>query len=451
MTDTLFPLPPAEGTRADSSSTAAPRVQRPNRAQLELRPVDLESLLPADHRARIVWAFVEGLDLTALYGAIRAVEGGAGRPAIDPAILMALWLHATLEGVGSARALERLCEQHDAYRWIAGGVSVNYHTLAEFRVAHGEVLDRLLTTSVATLMAEGLVELTRVAQDGIRVRAHAGAASFRRRARLETCLAEATAQVAALKQEVHDDPGATARRQEAARQRAGRERQERVAKALAQLPELEAKKRTAADKAQVRASTTDPEARVMKMADGGFRPAFNGEFATTTGTQVIVGVEATNVGSDRGALVPMVEQLAGRYGQGPAEMLVDGGFASHEAIEQVSAPEMGCTVYAPVPQPKDPTRDRLSSAAGGQRGRGGVAGAHAHRRGPDDLQGAGGHGRVCERRGPQSRLAAIPGARGAQGESRVALVCSRPQRDAERGVARRRGRPGMIGPAVAPW
>lgn len=362
MTDTLFPLPPAEGTHADSSSTAAPRVQRPNRAQLEFRPVDLESLLPADHRARIVWAFVEGLDLSALYGAIRAVEGGAGRPAIDPMILMALWLHATLEGVGSARAIERLCEQHDAYRWIAGGVAVNYHTLADFRVAHVDVLDRLLTTSVATLMAEGLVELTRVAQDGIRVRAHAGAASFRRRARLETCLAEATAQVAALKQEVHDDPGATARRQEAARQRAVRERQERVAKALAQLPELEAKKRTAADKDHVRASTTDPEARVMKMADGGFRPAFNGEFATTTGTQIIVGVAATNVGSDRGELGPMVEQLAGRYGQGPAEMLVDGGFASHEAIEQVAA--LGCTVYAPVPAPKDPTRDRYHARPG---------------------------------------------------------------------------------------
>jgi transposase len=382
MTDTLFPLAPAEVARDDSLSAAAPRVQRPHRAQLEFRPVDLESLLPADHRARIVWEFVEGLDLSALYAEIRAVEGGAGRPAIDPAILMALWLYATLDGVGSARAIERLCEQHDAYRWIAGGVSVNYHTLAEFRVEHVEVLDRLLTTSVATLMAEGLVELTRVAQDGIRVRASAGAASFRRRERLETCLAEATTQVEALKQEVHDDPGATARRQAAARERAARERQERVAKALAQLPEIEAKKR-GDDKGRARASTTDPEARVMKMADGGFRPAFNGEFATDTATQVIAGVTATNAGSDLGELVPMVEQLDGRYGQVPAEMLVDGGFASHEAIEQVSVPEIGCTVYAPVPKPKDPTRERYqacpgdSAAVGAWRERMGTAEAQA--------------------------------------------------------------------------
>jgi len=383
MTDTLFPLPPAEVGRDDARSGAAPRVQRPNRAQLEFRPVDLESLLPADHRARIVWEFVEGLDLSALYAEIRAVAGNAGRPAIDPAILMALWLYATLDAVGSARAIERLCEQHDAYRWIAGGVSVNYHTLADFRVEHVEVLDRLLTTSVATLMTEGLVELTRVAQDGIRVRASAGAASFRRRERLGTCLAEATAQVEALKQEVHDDPGATARRQEAARHRAARERQARVAKALAQLPEIEAKKRGAAAQAQARASTTDPEARVMKMADGGFRPAFNGEFATDTGTQIIVGVEATNAGSDLGELVPMVEQLDGRYGQVPAEMLVDGGFASHEAIEQVSGPASGCTVYAPVPKPKDPTRERYhacpgdSAAVGAWRERMGTAAAQA--------------------------------------------------------------------------
>jgi hypothetical protein len=330
-------------------------VQRPDRAQLEFRPVDLESLLPPDHRARIVWAFVEGLDHH-LYAKIRAVEGGAGRPAIDPRILMALWLYATVEGVGSARAIERQCEQHDAYRWIAGA-SVNYHA------GHRSTW-RCWTSSDGErghAVAEGLVQLTRVAQDGIRVRASAGAASFRRRARLETCLAEATVQVAALKQEVHDDPGATTRRHEAARQRAVRERQERVAKALAQLPG-EAKKRTAADKEQARASTTDPEARVMKMADGGFRPAYNGEFAATPGTQVIVGVAATNEGSDQGELVPMVEQLDARYGQRPGEMLVDGGFASHDAIEQATA--RGCTVYAPVPKPKDPTRERYAKRPG---------------------------------------------------------------------------------------
>ena len=356
MNDTLFELPSPHAARPQAEGEAEPRVQRPNRLQIELRPVDLEGLLPADHRARVVWDFVEGVDLTPLYGEIKAVEGHAGRPTIDPAILMALWLYATVEGVGSARAVARLCEEHDAYRWICGGVSVNYHTLADFRVEHVEDLDRLLTTSVATLMAEGLVTVSRVAQDGVRVRANAGAASFRRRPRLEECLTEAEAQVAALRQELHDDPGATTRRQAAARQRAAAERRERVAKALGQLPAVEAKKK-ASERGHARASTTDPEARVMKMGDGGFRPAFNGQFATDTATQVIVGVDASNIGSDLGQLAPMTEQLQGRYGHAPAEMLVDGGFAKHEDIIAVTQPEVGCTVYAPVLEPRDPTRD----------------------------------------------------------------------------------------------
>jgi len=110
---------------------------------------------------------------------------------------VARWLYATLEGVGSARA--RLCEEHDAYRWMCGGVSVNYHTLADFRVEHLGYLNGVLTSSVAALLAEGLVTLTRVAQDGLRVRASAGAASFRRQERRQEYWAEATAQVEALR------------------------------------------------------------------------------------------------------------------------------------------------------------------------------------------------------------------------------------------------------------
>jgi transposase len=363
MNDTLFELPSSETPRPLPEVKREPRLQRPNRGQVELRPVDLEGLLPGDHRARIVWEFVEGLDLGPLYAGIKAVEGHAGRPPIDPAILMALWLYATVEGVGSARAVARLCEEHDAYRWLCGGVSVNYHTLADFRVEHGAYLDGVLTTSVATLMAEGLVTLTRVAQDGVRVRANAGAASFRRGPRLKACVAEAEAQVEALRRELHDDPAATTRRQAAARRRAAEERRQRVAKALEHLPEVAAKK-TTTEREQARVSTTDPEARVMKMADGGFRPAFNGQFATDTATQIIVGVDASNSGSDLGQLAPMVEQLQVRYGQAPAEMLVDGGFAKHDDIIAVARPEVGCSVYAPVPAPRDPTRDPYQPCPG---------------------------------------------------------------------------------------
>lgn len=355
MSDTLFPLPDVNEPDAEAVH-AEPRIQRPNRRQLELRPVDLEALLPADHRARVVWAFVEGLDLRPLYQTIKAVEGHAGRAPIDPAILMALWLYGTVEGVGSARALARLCEEHDAYRWICGGVAVNYHTLADFRVGSAAVLDGLLTTSVAALLAEGLVELTRVAQDGVRVRASAGGGSFRRQERLTQFLGQAEAQVAALRQEVAVDPGAGSRRQVAARQRAAEERRRRVAEALAQLPELEARRRQAGVKGPARTSTTDPDARVMKMADGGFRPAFNVQLMTATQGQVIVGVEVTTAGTDLGQLAPMVEQVQRRHGRGPSEVLADGGYVALEDLRAVAGSDGRCKVYAPPPGSGDATR-----------------------------------------------------------------------------------------------
>ena len=352
---TLFPEAAPDTPRAASPAPtrATPRLREADRTQVCLRPVDLEGLLPEDHRARIVWAYVEGLDLTPLYQRIQAVEGEAGRPATDPKILLALWLYATLEAVGAARALDRLCTTHLAYQWLCGGVPMNYHTLADFRTAHGAFLDTLLTQGVAALMAQGLVTLERVAQDGVRVRASAGAASFRRRPTLEACLAEAEVQVQALRAELDADPGATTARQRQARERAARERQVRVAQALAHLPALEAKKKPA-ERPKARASTTDPEARVMKMADGGFRPAYNLQFATDTGAQVIVGVDASNAGTDHGQLAPMVDQIEARHAQAPGATLVDGGFVTKEDIEAVSD---RTTVYAPVQQPKDPTRD----------------------------------------------------------------------------------------------
>lgn len=354
MSETLFPIPAAAGKIERPPVPGRPRLVLPNRAQVELRPMDLESLLALDHPARAVWEFVESLDLSPLYAKVQAVEGGAGRPAIDPRIYMALWLYATIEGVGSARALERLTQQHDAYRWILGGVSVNHHSLSDFRVQHGEYLDGVLTHSVAVLMHQDLVKLNRVSQDGTRVRASAGAASFRRQETLEQCLREAEEQVRHLHKELEENPEATSRRQAAARQRATEDRRQRVAAALAQMPEVAAKK-PAAEKDKARVSTTDAEARVMKMADGGFRPAYNGQFAVDTETQLVVGVEVSNSGSDQGQLVPMIEQLRQRYGMIPGESLVDGGFAALKDIEKAS--ELGTIVYAPVAKPKDKTRD----------------------------------------------------------------------------------------------
>jgi hypothetical protein len=271
--------------------------------------------------------------------------------------MLALWLYATLRGVGSARELARRCETDLPFQWICGGVSVNYHTLADFRTAHVAFLDDLLTKSVALLMQQELVTLDRVAQDGMRVRASAGAASFRREPTLQEHLADARAQVEALKVELESDPAAANERQRAARERATRQRLERLQKALDQLPDVEAKK-PAAKKDQARVSTTDPEARVMKMANGGFNPAYNVELATDTQTQIITGVSVTNSGSDRDQMAPMIEQHATRYGETPREMLVDGGFVKKEDIVAVSEPQGNTTVYAPVPSPRNDKIDR---------------------------------------------------------------------------------------------
>jgi transposase len=355
---TLFELPDdPPSCPPTQAAIGRPRLRTVNREQIVFRAAPLDDLLPQDHPARIVWDYVEGLDLGPLLRRIKSVEGRPGRAPIDPKILLALWLYATIEGIGSARELDRLCREHDAFRWIAGDVSVNYHTLSDFRTDHVELLDDLLTQSVAAMMAEGLVDLNRVAQDGMRVRASAGAASFRRRPTLEEALAQAQEQVDALRQEVEDDPAATDRRRKAAQQRAARERAERVQAALGRLPELEAKKK-AGERDKARCSTTDTEATVMKMADGGFRPAYNFQFATDTATQVIAGVAVETTGSDAGQLGPMVDQVEERSGKVPPEWLVDGGFAQHDQIDAVSAPEVGCTVYAPVPKPKDPKVDR---------------------------------------------------------------------------------------------
>jgi transposase len=367
MDETLFPLPPAiEPEKAPEAGK--PRIQQANREQILLIPVDLESSLASDHPARLIWDLLDELDLSPLYARIQAVEGHAGRSAIDPAILVGLWLLATLEGVGSARTLAQLCREHNAYRWMCGGVSVNYHTLADFRVAHGELLEQLLVQGVATLMVTGQVSLERVAQDGKRVRASAGNNSFRRRKSLERCWKEAQEQVEQLSQELHQDPAATSRRQKAARQRAAQERKERLQKALKRVEQLEEKQKKQTQKVgrnrsnqEPRASTTDPEASKMKMADGGYRPAYNVQFATDTESRVIVGVEVSTQGNDGGLMEPMRKQIESHYGRSPQEYLVDGGFLDLEDIETASRHHT--QVYAPVKASRRADQDRYAPRA----------------------------------------------------------------------------------------
>jgi transposase len=363
----------------------APRLQEARRDQVELRAVDLDGLIAADDPVRSVWAFTQSLDLSELYAAIAAREGEPGRAPIDPKILMALWLWATLRGIGAAREVDRLCRTEVTFQWLCGGVSVNYHTLSDFRVDQGARLDRLLSESVAALVEARLVRLDRVALDGLRIRACAGAKSFRRKARLEQLLVEAGTLVSKLRREVDDDPGAGRRRRAAAQRRAAEERAARVEAARRRLEELERERRRrertnkeqTAKQGEPRASTSDPEARVMKMADGGFRPAYNAEIASEPESGLVLAVDIDMTGSDRGWIKPMIEAVRHRFGR-PMEILTDGGFASNDDIEWAAG--VGSAVFMPPTKSKhgsDPFaprredgpgvaawRQRMASAAG---------------------------------------------------------------------------------------
>jgi transposase len=365
-------LPEQAGPEKETSGRGAPRLREPRRDQIELRAMDIDSLIGEDHSARVIWRYVEGLDLSELENRIKARGERPGHPATAPQLLLALWLYATSDGVGSARALARLCDSHDAYRWLCGGVSVNHHTLSDFRVESADLLDRLLSEHLAALAEAGVVDLDRLAQDGVRIRSNAGTGSFRREATLERRLEQAQAVVEELKREVDAQPDAGNQRQRAARQRAARERVERVEKAQAALAEIKRKRQELAEKGgngkkmkEPRASITDADARIMKMADAGFRPAYNVQVASAAGEQIVVAVAVGNNGSDRGLMRPMLEQLHGRLGQLPHRHIVDGGFCSAEDIEW--AHEQEVAVYCPPTQSKggvDPYLPRRSDGVG---------------------------------------------------------------------------------------
>ena len=335
-----------------------------------------DDLIAQGHQARVIWGVVEKMDLSAFHEPIQAREGVCGRNATAPLLLIALWLYAATRGVGSARELARLCGEDGSkpYQWLCGGVSVNHHTLSDFRTDHADALDGLFTQVIASLVDKGIVKVSRISQDGTRVRACAGASSFRGEERLNKLLEEAKAHVAELRALLADpEKSATlTARQKSARERAAREKQEKLEAAIAQLPELKAKQEAAAKKAgngkygkklkeqKPRVSTTDPDARNMKMGDGGFRPAVNAQFAVDTESRAIVGVDVSGEGSDKGLAEPMREQVEERTGQKVEEHLYDGGFVTLEEIDK--AAEAGVAVYAPVPKPRDPAK----AAAGTQ-------------------------------------------------------------------------------------
>ena len=342
----------------------AVRMRLADRSQVGMHLCSIDELVSADHQVRMMWDAVCQMDLSAFTASIKVTEFTEGRPANDVRVMVGLWLWAAANNVARGRVVARLCERDLSFKWMCGGLTMNYHTLNDFRVGHQEALDKLFGATLGRLMHAGLVSVTRISQDGLRVRASAGTGSFRTRPTLEKCLAEAEAHLEDLKK-LQDSPGGegtgegTGEGGNAGVEDQGNplqvalatDRLDRVKEALAQMPEVEASKarRHSKRESAARVSTTDPEARVMKMPNGGFNPAFNVQLASDPESRAIVGVTVSNSGADAPLSEPMRQQVEQRSGEKVSEHLIDGGYVSLDVIDTATAEKV--TLYMPVPQP----------------------------------------------------------------------------------------------------
>jgi transposase len=318
------------GENKVTESTPRPRLQAINRQQMILRAMDVEQLIPEDHEARAIWEFVGQLNLSRYYQDIRAVEGIAGREPVDPRLLISLWIYTYKEGVSAAREVSRLCEYHPAYQWLTGMKPINYHTLSDFRVRNKEALDELFTEILGLLSAEGLITLERVMHDGTKVKACAGSDSFRREDRVKAHLEMARQHVAEMGDAQTSEE--VSPKVAAARQRAARERQQRLEVALEELEKIRAIKTGVSAKAEARVSESDPESRIMKQSNGGYAPSYNVQISTDTAAGVIVGVGVTQAAVDYEELIPAVEHIENNFGRNPDQMVTDGGFTSRSNV-----------------------------------------------------------------------------------------------------------------------
>lgn len=305
-----------------------PRIKPVDRSQQVWRAVDVERLIEENHPARAIWELTAQVNLQPFYAPIEALEGSAGRTPWDPRRLTSLWIYAYSRGISSAREIARRCTYEPAFQWLCGSASINHHSLSDFRTAHPEGLTQLFTEVLGVLSAQALVSLERVMHDGTKIKAFASADSFRREGRLAEHLQAARQQVEALSQDTQDESP----RQAAAQARAARERQQRVEAALEQLKEVQQTKSGPKEKEAVRASTTDPQARIMKQPNGGYAPSYNAQISTEASHKIIVGVAVSQSGNDYPELVPAVQRVEQNLEAKPAQLVVDGGFTSRANI-----------------------------------------------------------------------------------------------------------------------
>ncbi len=239
-------------------SRGTPRMKVINRRQMLMRPVNVEELVEADHPVRALWHLVGRLDLSRFYREIEAVAGVAGRPALDPILMISLWFYGYSEGVSSAREISRLCSYHPAYQWLTAMEPVNYHSLSDFPVDHQEALRELFVQVSGVLSSEGLVTLQRVMHDGT---------NDSPRIRAEFSPTVAGPDPSTISSGTSEGAGGSVGRgDDGSRGKSAHRAQEAQAhleSAVEELEKIRARKEGAEAKKEARVSESDPEARIM--------------------------------------------------------------------------------------------------------------------------------------------------------------------------------------------
>jgi transposase len=358
-------LPEQTPTSPKAEARGVCKLRLINRDQLTMAQIDVEHLIDEHHPARGIWEVTSGLDLSRYEAAIRTRQGEAGRSAWPPQLLLAVWLYGYSQGITSARELERQMEYEPGLMWLTAMTVINHHTLSDFRIDHGEALTDLFAQLLVILTDAGLVKMRLVAHDGTKIRSQAGVDSFRREATLRERLEQA-------RKLVEEDPcveGGGSKRQQAAQQRARRERLERAESALEQLKKIQAdipdaeqpdaEQPDAEQKERVRVSHSEAEARRMKHGDNAIAPSYNAQLSTDADSGVIVGVQLSQSANDSHELNPAMEQIRRNLGRLPEQVVADGGFTNRESIRRMA--ERAIDFYGSLPDPKQRSEAAMKS------------------------------------------------------------------------------------------
>ena len=316
-----------------------------NRQQLVMRTVDVEQLIEADHPARAIWEFLGQLDLSRFSEGVQSYEGERGRAAYDPRLLISLWIYSYSRGITAGREMARMCETDPAYQWLTGMRVVNYHSLTDFRVQHEAALRELFIQILGVLSSEGLVTLERVMSDGTKIKAQASRQSFQGAKRIKEHLVAARRHVEALERQAEEEVGQKLGR---ARERAAQESKARLEAAWAEFEKLRAHK-PATPEDKLRVSISEPEARKMKQADGGYAPSYNVQITTDQAQGIIVAAGLSQSAGDGKQLLPALERVKANTGKLPGQVVADGGYTTGANIKHLA--EQKIDFIAPITDP----------------------------------------------------------------------------------------------------